>query len=47
MEQTLNFEDKNGHKTAGILAKPDGPTDRIAVLCHGFLSQKNSSTNKP
>ena len=46
MEQTLHFEDKTGHKTAGILAKPDGPTDRIAVLCHGFLSQKNSSTNK-
>ncbi len=25
---------------------PDRDTDKIAVLCHGFLSGKNSSTNK-
>lgn len=31
---------------ASILATPDGDTDKIAVLCHGFLSSKNSSTNK-
>jgi hypothetical protein len=29
-----------------VLTTPDGDTDTIAVLCHGFLSGKNSSTNK-
>jgi len=30
---------------ASILTVPDSGTDRIAVLCHGFLSSKTSSTN--
>ncbi len=42
----MAFTDSAGHKIAGILATPDGKTDRIAVLCHGFLSNKNSKTNK-
>jgi pimeloyl-ACP methyl ester carboxylesterase len=46
MEQALSFTDKDGHRTAGILAAPAGPTDRVAVLCHGFLSNKNSTTNR-
>ena len=46
MEQAVTFQDAEGHKIAGILSKPDGKTDRIAVLCHGFLSNKNSKTNK-
>jgi hypothetical protein len=46
MEQAITFQDADGHKIAGVLAKPDGKTDRIAVLCHGFLSNKNSKTNK-
>lgn len=25
---------------------PDGGTDKISILCHGFLSSKTSSTNK-
>lgn len=29
-----------------MLTTPDRETDHIAVLCHGFLSGKNSSTNK-
>lgn len=46
LEQTLIFPDPAGHYIAGILATPAGGTDRLAVLCHGFLSTKNSATNK-
>ena len=46
MEKALTFTDPNGHNISGILARPDKKTDRIAVLCHGFLSNKNSKTNK-
>jgi len=46
MEHALTFHDSAGHRTAGILAYPDTPTDRLVVLCHGFLSNKNSTTNK-
>ena len=46
MEDTLFFKDPSGHRIAAVLAKPDHPTDHIAVLCHGFLSHKNSSSNK-
>lgn len=46
MEEELTFTDQAGHNIFAILAKPDKTTDRIAVLCHGFLSNKNSTTNK-
>lgn len=31
---------------SAILSKPDQPTTRAVLLCHGFLSQKNSKTNQ-
>jgi pimeloyl-ACP methyl ester carboxylesterase len=46
MEEALTFHDRQGHGIAAILSTPDGPTTRLAVLCHGFLSGKNSTTNK-
>lgn len=46
MEEALTFTDPDGHKISGVLAKPEKKTDRIAVLCHGFLSNKNSKTNQ-
>jgi pimeloyl-ACP methyl ester carboxylesterase len=46
LERTLPFTDSSGHQISGILAKPAGGTDRLAVLCHGFLSNKNSATNR-
>jgi pimeloyl-ACP methyl ester carboxylesterase len=46
VEQSFFFHDRLGHRVAGVLAAPDRPTDRLAVLCHGFLSHKNSTTNK-
>ena len=45
-ETSHSFTDKAGHGIAAILTVPSSPTDRLAVLCHGFLSNKNSSTNK-
>ncbi|TAJ10416.1 MAG: alpha/beta hydrolase [Nitrospirae bacterium] len=46
MEQSLTFQDRAGHKVSAILATPAQPTDLIVVLLHGFLSNKNSTTNK-
>ena len=37
---------QHGHGIAAILSMPDEPTTRLGVLCHGFLSGKNSTTNK-
>lgn len=45
-EESLTFHDRYGHGIAAILSTPDGPTTRLAVLCHGFLSGKNSTTNR-
>ncbi len=46
MEEALTFKDQHGHRVAGILTVPTNRTDRVALLCHGFLSNKNSTTNK-
>lgn len=46
MQEPLGFTDGRGHRVSAILGVPDGGTDRIAVLCHGFLSNKSSTTNK-
>jgi len=46
MEETLKFHDRQGHGIAAILSTPDGPTPGLVVLCHGFLSGKNSTTNR-
>jgi hypothetical protein len=46
LEEKLTFTDKAGNHIAGMLATPACDTQRLAVLCHGFLSNKNSATNK-
>ncbi|WHZ13501.1 MAG: hypothetical protein OJF52_000333 [Nitrospira sp.] len=46
MEETLSFHDPLGHRIAAVLAVPNQATDHIAVLCHGFLSHKNSTSNR-
>ena len=45
MEERSSFLDTQGRKVASILTTPDGGTERIAVLCHGFLFSKTSSIN--
>ncbi|WP_447968580.1 alpha/beta hydrolase family protein [Nitrospira sp. M1] len=44
--KTLSFQDSHGQAVSGILAKPSPRTDQIVVLCHGFLSNKQSNTNR-
>ena len=46
MEETLTFQDETRHRVSAILSQPEAPTSAIVVLCHGFLSNKNSTTNK-
>lgn len=46
MEESLTFQDQHAHRIAAILSMPDTPTRRLVVLCHGFLSGKNSTTNR-
>jgi len=46
MEDAFCFNDQAGHRIAAVLATPPSSTERVAVLCHGFLSGKNSTTNK-
>ncbi|MDO9116871.1 MAG: alpha/beta fold hydrolase [Nitrospira sp.] len=46
MEQDLSFSDPHGHRVAAVLTAPASATERIAILCHGFLSGKRSTTNK-
>jgi pimeloyl-ACP methyl ester carboxylesterase len=45
VEERCSFLDPHGHRVAAILTTPDGGTDKISILCHGFLSSKTSSTN--
>ncbi|GKS57602.1 alpha/beta hydrolase [Nitrospira sp.] len=42
----MTLVDTAGHRIAGVLSTPSGTSSKLAVLCHGFLSNKNSSTNK-
>lgn len=45
VEERFSFLDPHGHRVAAILTIPNGGTDKISILCHGFLSSKTSSTN--
>ena len=45
-QQTLSFTDSLGHRGAAVLTEPSVKADSIAILCHGFLSNKHSNTNR-
>ncbi len=45
-QTTLCFQDSTGKKVSALLTEPSLRTNRIVVLCHGFLSNKQSSTNR-
>ena len=44
-ETALTFQDGAHNTVAAILAEPAQKSDRAVVLCHGFLSNKDSRTN--
>jgi pimeloyl-ACP methyl ester carboxylesterase len=46
MDEALPFKDDHGHRISAILSRPARPAQAAVVLCHGFLSCKNSTTNK-
>ena len=45
MEEALTFRDRAGHRVSAILSAPPD-SSAMVILCHGFLSTKNSTTNK-
>jgi len=45
MDESLTFKDAQGHRVAAVLSRPSRPATGAVVLCHGFLSRKNSTTN--
>ena len=44
-ETPLVFQDGAGTTVSAILAEPARKSDRAVILCHGFLSTKDSRTN--
>ena len=46
MDEPLSFKDEQGHRISAVLSRPSQPSTAAVVLCHGFLSSKNSTTNK-
>jgi uncharacterized protein len=46
MDEPLTFKDDQGYLISALLSRPVQPSSTVIVLCHGFLSGKNSTTNK-
>jgi uncharacterized protein len=46
MEEAVRFEDADGRSISGTLVNPGVATDRVVVLCHGFMGFKDSVTNR-
>lgn len=44
-ETSLTFQDGADNAVSAVLAEPVRKTDRAVILCHGFLSNKDSRTN--
>ena len=46
MDESFTFKDESGRYVSAILSRPSPNATGVVVLCHGFLSNKNSTTNK-
>lgn len=46
MEEKSTLELVSGRKTSAVLAVPDRPTAHAVLLCHGFMSGKESGTHR-
>ena len=46
MEKKIVLEPVPSEKTSAVLAAPEKGTGRIVLLCHGFMSTRESSTNR-
>jgi hypothetical protein len=45
MEKKIELEFTPGVITSLVLSEPEQPTEHLVILCHGFMSSKESSTN--
>jgi len=46
MEEKIYFNDSEGNKVCGVLSNPTSDTNiPVIILCHGFSTSKNNSTN--
>ena len=46
VETSIPFLNATGLSTTGIFVEPSTPTNQGIILCHGFLSDKQSRTNR-
>lgn len=46
MDELFTFQDAKGRRISAVFSAPSQPAQGVVVLCHGFLSSKNSTTNK-
>ena len=46
MEKRFTLQDPDGRSISAILTTAPAPTNRIVILCHGFLGSKESWTNR-
>lgn len=45
MERRIDLEVSAGERTTMVLSEPGDSTDKVVLLCHGFMSSNESSTN--
>ena len=46
MEQRFKFQDSEGRRVSAVLLSPSVRTDKVVILCHGFMGHKDSVTNR-
>lgn len=46
MEKRFTLQDPDGRRISAVLFTPPVPTDKIVILCHGFLGSKSSWANR-
>lgn len=46
MQKNFSFRDSAGRQVSAVLLSPTSPTDKIVILCHGFMGFKDSWTNR-
>jgi pimeloyl-ACP methyl ester carboxylesterase len=46
MDELLTFQDAKGRRISAVFSGAVQPPQSVVLLCHGFLSSKNSTTNK-
>lgn len=45
-QKSLAFQDSQGHLVSALIVEPQDKAHSVVILCHGFLSTKQSNTNR-